>query len=57
MITHYHTQAMRDACKGANTFSIKEPILFSELSYERLFGSACCINGICSLNLLTFSDN
>lgn len=57
MITHYHTQAMKDACKGANTYSVKEPSLFAQLSYARLYTSACCINGVCALNLLTFSDN
>lgn len=57
MITHYHTQAMKDACKGANTYSVKEPSLFAQLSYARLYASACCIIGVCALNLLTFSDN
>lgn len=57
MITHLHFQATLDFREGANTFTIKEPLLFADLSYARLFSSACCINGLCALNQLTFSDN
>ena len=57
MITHLHKQIVSDTYKGANTYSIKEPLLFAQLSYARLYASACCINGLCALNLLKFSDN
>ncbi len=57
MITHFHTQALFDAKEGANIFTVKEPSLFAVWNYSRLFTSACCINGVCALNLLKFSDN
>jgi hypothetical protein len=57
MINHIQFQAMSDVKTGANTFTVREPLLFADLSYARLYASACCINGVCALNLLTFSDN
>lgn len=55
MITHYHTQAMHDATKGANTHTFNEnAIVYTK---QRLKSQTALAYSVISINNLHFSDN